>query len=106
MNLSRSKEFLLRTSFIPSKKDKILDDIRKDEEIQYELRWPYKSKRAKVPSTGPVVFSPVNQEHRTTLAAALKAQAAKQMIQHREQQQQTQESQEKKRATNHKVGEA
>ncbi|CAH1792580.1 unnamed protein product [Owenia fusiformis] len=44
------KPFKLRTSQIPSKKDKIYEDMMRDEETLRENRWPYQNPRAR-PST-------------------------------------------------------
>ncbi|CAF2942374.1 unnamed protein product [Rotaria sp. Silwood2] len=42
---TRCKPFLLYTNLIPSKKDKILDDIRKDEKIQHSRTFQIKGKQ-------------------------------------------------------------
>ncbi|NWV07956.1 F161A protein, partial [Ptilonorhynchus violaceus] len=50
-HLTVCEPFALRTSYIPSNKDKILKDIQEDEEKLKETRWPFASPRRK-PQTG------------------------------------------------------
>ncbi|NXI86508.1 F161A protein, partial [Rhipidura dahli] len=50
-HLTVCEPFDLRTSYIPSKKGKILKDIQEDEEKLKETRWPFASPRRK-PQTG------------------------------------------------------
>ena len=48
-----TKPFYLRTQFIPSRKEQILQDIQRDEELRLENRWPFTAPKAKSSSTSP-----------------------------------------------------
>jgi hypothetical protein len=76
----------LKTSFIPSKKERVLADMKDDEERLPEYRWPYSSSRAKIPRhEAPLVTHP-DSLHKPTLASNLKAQAAHSRLEQMEQQ--------------------
>ncbi|PRP85538.1 hypothetical protein PROFUN_06770 [Planoprotostelium fungivorum] len=84
------KEFKLKTSKIPSKREKVLMDIHHDAQEGVELRWPYTSTRGKVVHHAPPpTHSPRKVE--STLAHELKTKVAKMKIKDRE----TKEKQEK-----------
>ena len=46
--------FYLRTELIPSRKEQVLDDLRADEEVMPENRWPFIAARKKVSRKSPV----------------------------------------------------
>lgn len=79
----------MKTSEIPSNKDKILEDIHRDENELIENRWPYVSKRGKPATPQPAYLLQVlihslqivnyllkEAKTRSTVAAELKKQMA------------------------------
>lgn len=48
-----TEPFYLRTELIPSRKEQVIQDIERDEELQLENRWPFTAPRAKVTSKSP-----------------------------------------------------
>ena len=48
-----TEPFYLQTQLIPSRKDKIEQELERDEQVLPETRWPYVAPRAKVPRTSP-----------------------------------------------------
>lgn len=70
-------EFQLRTSQMPSSKEKIFEDMKRDEVELIERRWPFVSRRAKPLSSSPSFAVTSSSEVKTTVATELKKQAAR-----------------------------
>ncbi|KAL5008569.1 hypothetical protein ScPMuIL_014150 [Solemya velum] len=76
-----SKPFDLKTSRIPSNRDKILQDIENDEEILTERRWPYRS-TSRRPSIGYLSSSLDSIPTKATTASILRTSLNKERIHH------------------------
>ena len=66
-----TEPFYLQTQLIPSRKGKVEQELKQDEQVLPETRWPYVAPRTKVPRTSPRSSRGARRSHSSPYAAQL-----------------------------------